>query len=116
MSTDELEVNVDDAHSGGTASEEAAAQLRDLPADFEDLALGVGERMSKAPGVENWDVFSEAHSSHMEKVKEHALTLAGNIQSGAEEVSSTDAESEDVYNSTDMPMRPVNHTGPLPQQ
>lgn len=73
--------------------------------------------MNPAPCVPGWSVFGTAHEDHMMDVKEHADILANNIQAGASEGTQTDVSSSEEFNSVPVrPMRPVNFSGPLPQQ
>ncbi|OKI22040.1 hypothetical protein A6A08_20440 [Nocardiopsis sp. TSRI0078] len=91
-------MNVDDAYAGGTASAEAAARLRDLPTDFEEAVQAAKSAASGAPGVTGWNTFGTDHEHHMFDVRDHARTLAENIQAGSYEAAVTDLESSEEYN------------------
>ncbi|XKK40102.1 hypothetical protein HFP72_04805 [Nocardiopsis sp. ARC36] len=93
MSSNTAGVNPQEAHAGGMAAEQAAALLKDLPLDFEEAVQAVQSAMDKPPFVEGWNAFGDDHVEHMEDVKQHAVTLAGNIQGGAGEGARTDHES-----------------------
>jgi hypothetical protein len=90
-------VNPEEAHRGGVAAEQAAALLKDLPLDFEEAVQAAQSAMNKPPFVEGWNAFGDDHMEHMEDVKSHAVAIAGNIQSGAEEGARTDHESADQF-------------------
>ncbi len=90
-------VNVDDAHAGGTASAEAAARLRDLPTDFDEAIQAAKNAVSGAPGITGWIAFGTDHEQHMIDVRNHARTLAENIQAGSYEAAVTDLESSEEY-------------------
>ncbi len=90
-------VNVDDAYAGGSASAEAAARLRDLPTDFDEAIQAAKSATSGAPGVTGWSAFGSAEEQHMIEVRDHARTLAENIQSGSYQAAVTDLESWEEY-------------------
>lgn len=90
-------VNPDDAHAGGSASAEAAARLRDLPADFDEAIQAAKSAVRPTPGITGWDSFGSDHEQHMVDVKEHARTLAENIQDGAYEAAITDLEAAEEF-------------------
>lgn len=99
-------VNVDDAYAGGSASAEAAAYLRDLPTDFDEAIQAAKSATTGAPGVTGWNGFGSDHEHHMMDVRDHAKTLAENIQAGSYEAAVTDLESREEY---DIPIN-----GPQP--
>ncbi|OLT25387.1 hypothetical protein BJF83_22955 [Nocardiopsis sp. CNR-923] len=105
----EAGVDPNEAHEGGTAAANAAALLHDLPEDFDQLVRMTQSIMNAAPGVEGWNAFGGDHEVHMMDVKEHADTLARNIQAGATEGARTDeASSEDFASASSELNRPVN--------
>lgn len=55
--------------------------------------------------MEGWSAFGDDQVEHMEEVKRHAATLAGNIQGGAEEGARTDLESAEQFS----PIIPINY-------
>lgn len=97
-------VNVDDAQAGGSDSEEAAARLRDLPIDFDEAVQAAKSAVSGVPGVAGWDIFGSDHEQHMIEVRDHARTLAGNIQAGSHEAAMTDLESSEGF---DIPINGI---------
>ncbi|WP_116245489.1 hypothetical protein [Nocardiopsis sp. FIRDI 009] len=97
MSGDSVAANPEDAHAGGSASAEAAARLRDLPTDFDEAIQAAKSAVSPAPGITGWSSFGADHEHHMMDVKEHARTLADNIQAGAYEAAVTDLEASEEY-------------------
>ncbi|MFE6305824.1 hypothetical protein [Nocardiopsis sp. NPDC057823] len=104
MSGDVAGVNTDDAYAGGSASAEAAARLRDLPTDFDEAITAAKNAVSPAPGITGWGSFGDDHMQHMVDVKEHAKTLAENIQAGSYEAAVTDLQAaEDFSISIDGP-------------
>jgi len=90
-------VNADDAYAGGSASADAAARLRDLPTDFDEAVQAAKSAVTPLPGVTKWDAFGSDHTQHMVDVKEHARTLAENIQDGSYEAAVTDIEAAEEY-------------------
>ncbi|MFI6578986.1 hypothetical protein ACIBFB_24630 [Nocardiopsis sp. NPDC050513] len=90
-------VNPNEAHAGGVAAEQAAALLRDLPADFEDAVEAAKNALNPEPSVKGWTAFGEQQVSHMEDVKAHADAISNNIQAGAVEGGRTDQEASREY-------------------
>ncbi|WP_159943947.1 MULTISPECIES: hypothetical protein [unclassified Nocardiopsis] len=90
-------MNPEEAHAGGVAAEQAAALLKDLPVEFDEAVQAVQSAMNPDPGVKGWNAFADAHVEHMEEVKRHADTIAGNIQGGAGEGARTDMESSELF-------------------
>ncbi|GAA1082704.1 hypothetical protein [Nocardiopsis metallicus] len=82
------------ADSGGQQSENAAAYLRELPQDFKEAVAKAKGLLKHDPTIAGWDGFGEEHETHMESVRRHAATLAGNIRSGAGRIDETDEEAE----------------------
>lgn len=94
---DGIGVNPEAAQQGGSESLDAASRLKDLPTDFDEAIQSAKGYVSPAPGVTGWDSFSEEHVQHMIVVRDHAKTLANNIQDGAQEAASTDQETGDGF-------------------
>lgn len=82
------------ADSGGEQSENAAAYLRELPQDFKEAVDKAKDLLKHDPKIAGWDGFGEEQETHMESVRRHAVTLAGNIRSGAGRIDETDEDSE----------------------
>lgn len=99
----QVSANPEEGHAGGVASEEAAAQLSSLPTDFEELLTKAKSATDPEPTIGGWNIFGDDFVEHMHTVKEQADIIAGNIQSGAEDISNTDAQNADDYSSTDIP-------------
>ncbi|MEU0491580.1 hypothetical protein ABZ249_20295 [Nocardiopsis sp. NPDC006139] len=97
-------VNVDDAYAGGSDSAEAAARLRDLPTDFDEAVQAAKNATSGVPGVTGWGTFGSDHEQHMIEVRDHARTLAENIQAGSYEAAVTDLESSEGF---DIPINGI---------
>lgn len=97
-------VNVDDAYAGGSDSAEAAARLRDLPTDFDEAVQAAKNAVSGAPGVTGWGTFGSDHEQHMIEVRDHARTLAENIQAGSYQAGVTDLESSEGF---DIPINGI---------
>lgn len=99
----EVSANPEEAHAGGSDSEAAAAQLSSLPTDFEELISRSKTATDPEPTIGGWNSFGDEFVEHMHTVKEQADIIAGNIQSGAEDISRTDAENSENYSSTNIP-------------
>lgn len=97
MSDGVVGVNVDESYAGGSESADAAARLRDLPLDFDEAIQAAKQAAKGVPGVTGWDSFGTDHEQHMFDVRDHARTLAENIQSGSYEAAVTDLESGEAF-------------------
>ena len=78
----------------GQQGETAAAYLRELPQDFKEAVDKAKDLLKYDPKIAGWDGFGEEHETHMESVRQHAATLAGNVRSGAGKIDETDDDSE----------------------
>ncbi|GAA1119262.1 hypothetical protein [Nocardiopsis metallicus] len=94
----------EEAHSVGRSSESAAAQLHDLPEDFRDIQERCKSATSKDPGLDTWDSFGNKYIEYMNSIKEQADIISGNIQSSAEDISSTEDQAVDTFDGVNVPI------------
>ncbi|WP_152498642.1 hypothetical protein [Nocardiopsis prasina] len=101
--------NTEEAYSGGRQAELAAQRILGTSVDFEDAIAAAKKAAGKIPGVTGWNGYSEQHADSIRDVEDQCITIAGNTQSGAEEISLTDRESGGEFSTSNVELpRPVN--------
>lgn len=101
--------NTQEAQSGGLSAEISAERIIGTSADFEDAIVEAKKAAGKTPGITGWSNYSEAHVDHIRDVEEQCMTIAGNTQSGAEEIYQNDQDSGGGISASGNELsRPVN--------
>ncbi|MGW9554184.1 hypothetical protein ACWGSK_06705 [Nocardiopsis sp. NPDC055551] len=90
-------VNPFKAHEDAEFSESLAEAMIGLVEVFEDLISDAKEQSGNTQVGIGYERFKEDHIEFIEKVREHGLQIADNVQSGAKESAQTDWEAAEEF-------------------